>query len=459
MKKFLSILKKDALLLLRDWPGLAILFIMPAVLLIIITFAQENAIPSKKSTFELIIVNADSSVLGDNIVNDLASSEYLNLIRLNTPGEARKAILDGISQFALIIPDSATEKLFDLIKVLPESKEHAEEIPSDDLAGITFLYDPGLQKLIKNAVIGPLKTVIQLSAVKVLMTRYTEEVNKSLTKQSSDLAASISNKDFFSKIPDFPYRNEVIKKFREELEVMTKEGSRIKLPVNPSFNSDIIKIDELIAGSEESEFNPNALQNNIPAFTLFAMFFIVIPLAGSIINEKNYGTYKRLRTLPVTYLEIISSKITVFLIVCILQFIFLMFVGIYIMPKLGEISAINLDVNFPALFIALIASSLAAIGFGIIVGTFASTHGQAATFGSVMVVILALLGGIFVPATLLPETLRKISIISPLRWGADAFIGMFARDEGISRIWKEICLLIGFFCISLLLSVRTFKKH
>jgi len=281
LKKFLSILKKDALLLIRDWPGLAILFIMPAVLLIIITFAQENAIPSKKSTFELIIVNADSSILGDNIVNDLASSEYLNLIRLNTPGEAKKAILDGKSQFALIIPDSATEKLFNLIKVLPESKEHAKEVSSDDLAGITFLYDPGLQKLIKNVVIGPLKTVIQLSAAKVLMTRYAEEVNKSLTKQSSDLAASISNKDFFSKIPDFPYRNEVIKKFREELEVMTKKGSRIELPFNPPFNSDLIKIDEFIAGSEKSGFNPNALQNNIPAFTLFAMFFIVIPLAGA----------------------------------------------------------------------------------------------------------------------------------------------------------------------------------
>ena len=155
----------------------------------------------------MIIVNADSSVLGDNIVNDLANSDYLNLIRLNTPGEAKKAILDGISQLALIIPDSATEKLFDLIKVLPESEEYSEKISSDDLAGITFLYDPGLQKLIKDAVIRPLKTVIQLSAVKVLMTRYTEELKKSLTKQSSDLAASISNKDFFSKIPDFPYRN------------------------------------------------------------------------------------------------------------------------------------------------------------------------------------------------------------------------------------------------------------
>jgi ABC-2 type transport system permease protein len=459
LRKFLSILKKDLLLLIRDWPGLAILFIMPAVLLIIITFAQENVMPSKKSVFEVIIVNADSSVLGDNIVNDLANSEYLSLIRVSTPGDARIAIMDGVSQFALIIPDSTTEKLFHLLKSLPESKEHEEGLLSDDLAGITFLYDPGLPRLTKDAVIRPLKTFIQLSAVKVLMIRYTEEVNRSLTKQSSDLAASFSNKDFFNKIPDFPYRSEVIKRFREELDVITKGGSKVEVPVNPSFDSDIIKIDEMIAGSNKSEFRPNAMQNNIPAFTLFAMFFIVIPLAGSIINEKNHGTYNRLRMLPVTYLEIIASKIMVFLIVCILQFIFLMFVGVYIMPGMGEISVINLNVNFLALFIALITSSLAAIGFGIIVGTFASTHSQAATFGSVMVVILALLGGIFVPADLLPDLLKKISIISPLRWGSDAFIGIFARGEGIGSIWKEICLLTGFFGISLVLSVRTFKKQ
>ncbi len=155
--------------MLRDWPGLVILFIMPAVLLIIITFAQENAVPSKKSGFEVIVVNNDSSVLGDIIVNDLENSEYFNLIKLNTTGEAKKAVLDGVSQFAIIIPDSATEKLYDLIKAAPESKEHAKEISSDDLAGITFLYDPGLQRVIKEGVTRPLKTVIQLSAVKVLM--------------------------------------------------------------------------------------------------------------------------------------------------------------------------------------------------------------------------------------------------------------------------------------------------
>ena len=125
MKKFLAILKKDTLLLVRDWPGLAILFIMPAVLLIVITFTQEGAIPSKKSGMKIALVDSDSSDFGQTLVRDLKSTEYFNFITLTTDAEARESILDGTCQMAVIIPDSATEKLFATLNN-----------PQADLAGI-----------------------------------------------------------------------------------------------------------------------------------------------------------------------------------------------------------------------------------------------------------------------------------------------------------------------------------
>ena len=459
LKKFLPLAKKDLLLLLRDWPGLAILFVMPAILLIVITIVQENAFPTKRSGFKIPVVNADSSLLGESIIKDLTKSGYFNFTELKTAEEAKNAIMKGKYQLAVIIPDSATEKLFGLLKVSPESEVRTSEPPAGDISGVTFLYDPGIQKMFKEAVLLPLKTAIQLSAIKVLMMQYTDDVNRSVRQHSSDFAKDLEKKDFFRNIPDFPYKNEVIKQFHEELAIKVKESPEIKLPVNPSLSSDIVRIVEDTAGKENAKFRPNFLQNNVPAFTLFAMFFIVIPLAGSIINEKNHGTYNRLRTLPISYFEIICAKITVFLIVCILQFIFLMFIGIFIMPLLGGLSSIDMHINYPALLFVLIASSLAAIGFGIFVGTFASTHSQAATFGSVMVVILAMLGGIFVPAYMLPEIIGKISMVSPLRWGTDAFLGVFARYEGIERIWTDLCLLISFFGASLIFSFKIFKKH
>jgi ABC-2 type transport system permease protein len=330
LKKFLAIVKKEFLLLLRDLPGLAILFVMPAVLLIIITLTQESAILKDKAGIKIILVNADSSILGDSIVKDLTRSGSFNITKFSSVIEAEKAVVRGTYQLAVIIPDSATEKLINLLKVPSDTKEQVNKGLTSDLAGILFVYDPAVQTLYKDAVFVPLKMVVHLSALKILMTQYSEVVKKSKKEQLSSFTTGLNNIDFGNTIPDFPYKSEIIKKFKDELTNRAEKEPEIRLPANPLFLSEIVRINEQVAREESSKFTPNPLQNNVPAFTLFAMFFIVIPLAGSIINEKNSGIYDRLRTLPVTYFEIISAKIGVFLTVCIFQFILLMFIGIYV---------------------------------------------------------------------------------------------------------------------------------
>jgi ABC-2 type transport system permease protein len=459
LKKFLSIVKKEVLILIRDWPGLAILFVMPSVLLIIITLTQEGALLKDKSGIKIILVNSDSSVLGDTISRDLIRSGSFNLTRFSSAREAEDAVIKGTFQLGVIIPDSATEKLYDLLEQTPEQVCNNNEDLKRDLAGISFIYDPAVQTSYREAVIVPLKMVVQLSSLKVLMTRYSEIVKSSRNSKLSDFAAILNTPDFSKNVPDFPYKNEILKKFSEELIKKADQEPDVILPVNPLFLSQIVKINEEAASHESTKYRPNPLQNNVPAFTLFAMFFIVIPLAGSIINEKNNGVYDRLRTLPVSYPEIIFAKISVFLVVCIVQFIVLMIIGVYLMPVLGDLPSLDLRVNYLALILALTASGLAATGFGIVIGTFSSTHSQAATFGSVMVVILAMLGGIFVPVHMLPETIKSISMISPLRWGTDAFLNVFARNEGLGAIWPELVLLFAFFSISLTLSVRSFNRR
>ena len=432
---------------------------MPAVLLILITLTQESAIRKDKSGIKIVLVNSDSSGFGDTVINDLARSGSFNITRFSSAKEAEKAVMKGSFQLAVIIPDSSTEKLYDLLKLYPDQKEKSKAGLSPELSGIKFIYDPAVRSSYKDAVFVPLKMAINLSALKVLMAKYADIVRNARKEQFSNFADNFNAIDIGKTIPDFPYKAEVLKKFQEELSKKAAQEPDLKLPANPLSFSDIVRIDEHVAVEESSAIKPNPLQNNVPAFTLFAMFFIVIPLAGSIISEKNQGVYDRLRTLPVSYYSIISGKIMVFLTVCIFQFIVLMSIGEYIMPLLSDLTALDLRVDFIGLFLTLIASSLAATGFGIIVGTFASTHSQAATFGSVMIVILAWLGGIFVPVHMLPETIKKISMISPLRWGTDAFLGVFTRNEGIGGIWPQLFLLIGFFSFSLMLSVRMFNSR
>jgi hypothetical protein len=61
---------------------------MPAILLIIITLTQESAILKDKSGIKIIIVNADSSILGDSITKDLTRSGAFNLTKFYSTKEA-----------------------------------------------------------------------------------------------------------------------------------------------------------------------------------------------------------------------------------------------------------------------------------------------------------------------------------------------------------------------------------
>ncbi|MFA5196559.1 MAG: ABC transporter permease, partial [Bacteroidales bacterium] len=131
----------------------------------------------------------------------------------------------------------------------------------------------------------------------------------------------------------------------------------------------------------------------------------------------------------------------------------------YLLPLIYGMPALVLGTNYIALLCAAFSSAFAAIGFGLLVGTFASTQSQAGIFGSFMVLILAILGGIFLPVYMMPEPMQAASVISPLRWGIDSFLDIFVRDAGLKDIGMNLLRMNAFFCISLLIALLIFVRR
>ena len=210
----------------------------------------------------------------------------------------------------------------------------------------------------------------------------------------------------------------LLKILAENLEQMTG--------VKPEMNEEPIEAVEFIeefAFEKETTITPNSTQHNVPAWTMFAMFFIVIPLAGNMIQERNDGSFFRLMTMPGSYLTVLTSKTAVYLLVTFTQFILMLLVGILILPAVG-LPVLRIGSHPFALAFMGIISGLAAIGFGLLVGTITNTHEQSGVFGSVSVIILAALGGIWYPIYAMPPIMQKISIISPL----NCFQPIFPND-------------------------------
>jgi ABC-2 type transport system permease protein len=205
---------------------------------------------------------------------------------------------------------------------------------------------------------------------------------------------------------------------------------------------------EVFPSGNVAEAIPTTTQHNIPSWAIFAMFFIVIPLTSSIIKEREEGSLFRLYTLPVNYLTIFMSKVGVYLIVCFVQFFLMLLAGIVVLPLFG-LPALDTGGHYTALFFMILVTSLAALGYGILVGTVSRTHQQAAAFGSVSVVILAALGGLWVPIYFFTEGMKKFASLSPLNWAHKGFLDIFLRGSHFPDVIPEMLKLFVFFIVTI----------
>ncbi|MFH1321776.1 MAG: ABC transporter permease [Bacteroidota bacterium] len=483
MRGLLAIIYKELLILVRDIPGLLILFIMPVFLILIVTLAQETALQKiKESRISILFIDKDNSSLGETIEKGLTSSDFFKVIKelegkQLSESEAKIKIANGEFQVGIVIPEDATELAFDESNKLIAKYFSGEKTDSDfaittnKTTNILIYFDPAISNSYKNSVSSSIKGLVNAAETKIMLDNFFSLLPGEMNLRINQLLLNELKRQLNS------METEVSKRLEEKLGDYAPENLNFNIPENltPDISQElnntlslldfhlkdqnILGIEEIFAQKNTAVIKPTVVQNNVPAFALFAMFFIVIPLAGSIIAEKNEGAYDRIRTLPVSYFFLLSGKVIIYTIVCLLQFVLMLLCGIYILPELFGVIPLETGTNYAAIVVAAFASALAAIGFGLLVGTYANTHGQAAMFGSVMVVILGILGGIFFPVYLMPDTLNAISLISPIRWGIDSFLDIFVREGDIISIMPDIVKLVLFFCIALSLSLFTFVKR
>ena len=222
-------------------------------------------------------------------------------------------------------------------------------------------------------------------------------------------------------------------------------------------NQQTITYKEVYASEVSGELKPNAVQHNIPAWTIFAMFFIVLPLVSSIMKEKEEGSVFRFHTIPTSYLLQINAKLIVFVVICLIQFFLMLFIGLVFLPMLG-LPVLQLGNSYSGILIMALGCAIAASGFGVVVGSLATTQQQGAVLGSLSILIFSAIGGIWVPAFVMPSIMRTISEISPLKWAMDGFYGLFLRGEGFIDILPHFFKLALFFAICLAIAVRVQSK-
>ncbi len=254
------------------------------------------------------------------------------------------------------------------------------------------------------------------------------------TRKSHVVTITTSLREFISQL-----KSQIIfQTFTHELSGLMPVNTNVKFQ-----DSDPVTYKEVYAVKDERSILPNAVQHNVPAWSVFSMFFIIIPLAGSIIMERGEGSAFRLKTIPKAIQIVLASKVFVYMMVCLSQLMLMLLVGITLLPMMG-LPKLQFGNSPIATILVGIFTAMAATCYGLMFGTITTTNQQAAIGGSVSVLIMAALGGVWVPVHLMPGIMKSISKLSPLNWGLEAFHDIFLRDGGVLEVLPEIGLLFGF---------------
>ena len=106
---------------------------------------------------------------------------------------------------------------------------------------------------------------------------------------------------------------------------------------------------------------PNSTQQSVPAWIVFGMFFIIIPMSTIYVNERKQNTLARLNSMNVSVFAMSVSKSVPYLVVNQIQVFIMLGVGMFLVP-LFDTPALEINGSFMALGGISLALSFAAIG-------------------------------------------------------------------------------------------------
>ncbi len=374
---------------------------------------------AKEPNVHVLFVNNDADSLGINMEKGLRSSGFFDVIdSVNhvpvTQESARAAVKKGDYLIAIVVPKGITQTMRANVRVAVAKTLAGfgmfnpmllNNIVQKEVDTVTLFFDPTIRKAFKNAVVSSIKEFNYQSETGMVFRSFNTEMAKQFPAY---------------KPPDIEYR-------------------------------EVLRFKEVFPNYKQEEEIPTTVQHNVPAWAIFAMFFIIIPLTGSMIKEREEGSLSRLMAMPVSYIKLLLARVAIYFVVCLVQSLLMIFSGIFILP-LFHIPMLIIGNHIPELAVMIIVTALAALGYGLLVGTIANTHQQAAAFGAVSIIILAAMGGLWVPVYLMPTVMRHIAVFSPLNWAISGFYNIFLRHGGFATILNPAIKLLIFFLISVFIT-------
>ena len=409
IQQILSTTWKDLKILFKDPGGMATLFLMPMMFIIIMSTALKGMFETGDGAQPryIPVVNQDHGHLAAEAVDQLASIEGIEVETVwngeeMTRQQAEALVSAGERAVAVVFPADFTEQIEARIDD-PEAQATVELI-TDPAVSIQF--------------IAPIQGMVFGVAERVAETELAE------------MSIAVGLDEIFAQLPPGAQ----------------PPAGALELEMT---GSSVVGMAQVAPPDMGIEVFPDTYQQNVPGYTVFGVFFIVAVIASSVLREKHDGTFRRLLVAPLPKPALLAGKLLPYYLVNLLQ-VAIMFAVAHLM--------FGMELTQPlALAVLSLALSAAATSLGVLVATFGKTETQVEGMTSLLTLTMSALGGCLVPTMIMPEFLQTLSRFTPHGWAMQGFQDVLVRGYGLSQIGPEIGALFGFAAVFFLVGVVRFR--
>lgn len=213
---------------------------------------------------------------------------------------------------------------------------------------------------------------------------------------------------------------------------------------------------QVAAAAYRIKYNQNMNEdwfNSVGQLLLMVTVLSMLLPAAALLREQERGTISHLLAMPISPAEIMLSKIwanaLVVQIGCLVA-ILVILQGVIGVPIRGSI----------ALFLfGTLCFQFAATAIGMLLATLVRTVPQFVLLMLVVITPMIFLSGTFTPGESMPESMRVLMAVSPLRYYTTFSMSVLFRDADILLIARELAIMLALGAVLFAIALRRFRAH
>lgn len=443
----LATVRKELLILAKDPAALVLLFILPAIFIAVLSLAMQGAFAQKDGAekFSILVVNRDKGDFGEKLIENINANGYFEVIEQEDADIAKRMVTDGSRSLLLVIPKSAS-------RAFVAKTGNAEE-------RIVLFQDPAFSKEMAMSVMNGIREFIYITLLDKLkdaakkqgeaVSTLESELDKTIEKLKTTAAVAVDLRHRFEAMGRRPGMGRPggdkagdAETDTDNFEINVRKPKKVRsIPDGVG----LVVEQKFLTASGRGNERPTSTQQNVPGWTIFALFWIAQVLAINIISERQSGAFRRVMVSPVSFYKYLLSKAIPFLFINLLQAIFLFLLGVYVLPYFG---CARLEIqNIPALTVLTVAVSATAVSFALTLAGFLKTPFAAASVSASVLVVMTALAGIMVPKFVMPEAMQHLTAYVPQGIALEAYLDVLLRGRGIAELMPAVGRLLGFSCV------------